>query len=451
MSEWQQTSLGKICTFRAGNVFKPSEQGALDGDIPFIKVSDMNLPQNHTRIQSSNNWVSASQAVRLKLKPFSTGTVVFAKIGEALKQNRVRLLIRDTAIDNNMMGAIPNTTVVDPNYFFYLLNTVDFAATATGTALPYLTVATLSGIHVQIPEVVTQRAIAAVLDQVDDLIESNRRRVELLEQMARAIYREWFVHFRYPGHEEVPLVDSALGPIPQGWDVMPVSKAISINPRIKLDKTIDHPFISMGDLDERGMSCRPSETRRGGSGSKFEQGDTLFARITPCLQNGKTGFVQSLSIGEVGIGSTEFLVFRGAEVGKAFTYCLARENDFRQHAIASMSGASGRQRVRNECFDSYEIAVPPRAESDSFETTTAPLFTQVRTLHDENEQLASLRDMLLPKLVTGQIDVSELDLEKSVGNAVSGASGSRDAVAARGGSPSKPETVFPTGFQGGEA
>jgi type I restriction enzyme S subunit len=259
-----------------------------------------------------------------------------------------------------------------------------------------------------------QAASAELLGAIDDLIENNRRRVAVLEEMARAIYREWFVRFRYPGHDSVPLVDSALGSIPEGWEVMAASAALSVNPKIKIDRAIERPFLAMGDLDERGMACYPSELRAGSSGAKFQNGDTLFARITPSLENGKTGFVQCLAEGEVGVGSTEFIVLRGARVGSAFTYCLARTEEFRGNAIASMVGASGRQRVRNECFDTYLAAIPPAALATQFEDVALPLFAQVDTLNRESARLAALRDLLLPKLVTGQIDVSGLDLDALV-------------------------------------
>ena len=149
-------------------------------------------------------------------------------------------------------------------------------------------------------------------------------------------------------------------------------------------------------------------------------GDTLFSRITPCLQNGKTGLVQTLGESEVGRGSTEFIVLRGRLVGSAYTYCLARNKHFRAHAESSMSGASGRQRVQNECFESYLIAVPPREMSEQFEQVTHPLFEQIRVLADEASTLARLRDRLLPKLVTGQMDVSGLDLDAVVAKEVAG-------------------------------
>ncbi|QIP43459.1 hypothetical protein G9444_6216 [Rhodococcus erythropolis] len=306
----------------------------------------------------------------------------------------------------------------DPRYVAALLRSMDLAQYDGAAAVPGLNRNQLHTVRVRVPAVPVQRALADVVQAFDDLIENNRRRVEVLEEMARAIYREWFVKFRYPGHSDVSMVDSALGQFPKGWVLAHASKIITVNPRIKLDRTVEHPFIAMGDLDVKSMGCRPSQVRSGGSGTKFEQGDTLFARITPCLENGKTGLVQTLEEGEVGLGSTEFIVLRGQDVGPAFTYCLAREDSFRKHAIASMSGASGRQRVRTECFDSYLLAVPPRNLADKFETMMEPLFSQAAVLMDGVGSLQALRDVLLPKLVTGQIDVSSLDLDALLGKKV---------------------------------
>jgi type I restriction enzyme S subunit len=187
---------------------------------------------------------------------------------------------------------------------------------------------------------------------------------------------------------------------------------VQIHPPIKVAKSVEHPFIGMGDVSETSMVCDPSETRSGGSGARFMNGDTLLARISPSLQNGKTGFVQSLEDGVVGLGSTEFIVLRGRNVGRVFTYCLARQEEFRSNAIASMVGASGRQRVRNDCFDTYVLAVPPPSLVESFEAAAAPMVAHVDLLHRQATSLAAAHDLLLPKLMAGQIDVSSLDLDR---------------------------------------
>lgn len=340
-----------------------------------------------------------------------------APLGEVARVSDPRI-----ALAQRVILLRPDARKVDPSFLFHYLRSPQAQAAlgrrSSGTTVSGIRQPELKAVEVPLLERSLQGAVGVILDAIDDLIENNRRRVEVLEEMARAIYREWFVTFRYPGHEEVPLVNSSLGPIPKDWGIAPASAAITVNPRIKLDKAGGYPFIAMGDLDERTMGCRPRQVRSVRSGAKFEQGDTLFARITPCLENGKTGLVQSLAEDEVGLGSTEFIVLRGRDVGSAFTYCLARDSDFRKNAIASMSGASGRQRVRNECFDSYLLPVPPRGLADAFERSVEPLFSHVAVLTDETDQLQQLRDLLLPKLVSGQIDVSSLDLDAIVGEQV---------------------------------
>ncbi|MGB2971140.1 MAG: restriction endonuclease subunit S [Candidatus Competibacter sp.] len=212
----------------------------------------------------------------------------------------------------------------------------------------------------KIPSLPTQKRIADILSAYDDLIENNQRRIKILENMARALYREWFVHFRFPGHENVPRVDSPLGEIPKGWEVKSVSECVYANPRVIVSRDAEKPFVPMHCLANDSMLITNIESRNSNSGSKFQNGDTLFARITPCLENGKTAFVQFLPTAEaIACGSTEFIVLRSRTVTPEFVYCLARSDEFRSVAIKSMSGASGRQRVQEKCFNDFQISQPP--------------------------------------------------------------------------------------------
>jgi len=145
--------------------------------------------------------------------------------------------------------------------------------------------------------------------------------------------------------------------------------------------------------------------RDGRSGSKFRNGDTLFARITPCLENGKTAFVNFMAENEVGRGSTEFIVLRSRSLTPEFVYCLARTYDFREHAIKSMIGASGRQRVQESCFEKFLILVPSRSLLKLFGESAEPVFEQIKILHAQNQKLRAARDLLLPRLMNGEIAV----------------------------------------------
>jgi type I restriction enzyme S subunit len=286
----------------------------------------------------------------------------------------------------------------------------------TGAAQPKLNQANLCRIKLALPSIETQSAIAEKLSNYDDLIENNNRRIVILEDMAQSLYREWFVHFRYPGHKDnldtegnPKLVDSPLGQIPEGWEVKTAAEAIMINPRTKLAKDGEKPFVGMSGLSESSMVINDIIEKSGNSGAKFINGDTLFARITPCLQNGKTGYVQFLNEEQpVGFGSTEFIVLRKSEeLSSEYIYLLSRSNNFREHAIKSMTGATGRQRVHPESFASYYLAVPPKDLMTEFTKLAKPMFKSIYNLSLRNENLKQQRDMLLPKLISGQIELKE--------------------------------------------
>ena len=138
---------------------------------------------------------------------------------------------------------------------------------------------------------------------------------------------------------------------------------------------------------------------------KFKKNDVLLARITPCLENGKTGYAYFLAEDEVACGSTEFIVLRGKRVPSEFVYCLARSYPFRENAIKSMTGSSGRQRVQNSCFDKYAVPLPPNSILDEFVEVVQNNFDQIRNLMAQNARLAKARDLLLPKLMSGELTV----------------------------------------------
>lgn len=321
-SEWTDLQLGDLCAFKAGSAFPQAQQGLSEGDFPFIKVSDMNLVGNEVRIIAANNWVMLETATELKAKPLPEGTPIFAKIGEALKANRVRRLSRPTIVDNNMMGALPNETVVDEAFLFYLLQHLGLSRWATGTSVPYLTVSVLSQVPVHIPAIPIQQRIAAILSAYDDLIQNNTRRIAILEEMAQRLYEEWFVNFRFPGCEEVEFVSAETGMTPIDWPIVPLDEIVLVNPRTTVPREGFKPFVPMASLSEANMTIGPIEKREGNSGTKFQNGDTLVARITPCLENGKTGFVNFLDKEQpVAFGSTEFIVLRPLILGEHAIYC----------------------------------------------------------------------------------------------------------------------------------
>src|SRR5699024_7947353 len=130
------------------------------------------------------------------------------------------------------------------------------------------------------------------------------------------------------------------------------------------------------------------EEREKSTSVRFRNGDTLFARITPCLENGKIGYVQLLAVDEVACGSTEFIVLRGRRVSSYFVYLTARHHGFRENAIHSIIGSSGRQRVQPSCFDRYLVPFAPQVLSMLFDDAVSEMFTQIANLEQQNQKLA---------------------------------------------------------------
>jgi hypothetical protein len=192
---------------------------------------------------------------------------------------------------------------------------------------------------------------------------------------------------------------------------MPLPKAMEINPSRPLRKGSMAPYLDMANMPTRSARAQEVFDREFGSGMRFANGDTLVARITPCLENGKTCFVDFLDSGQIGWGSTEYIVLHPKPpLPPEYAYFLARTEDFRAFAISNMTGSSGRQRVPASCFDHYKIAVPPAALADKFGQFAHNLLSKMKAHDDESRTLSALRSAVLPKLLSGELRVRQTHL-----------------------------------------
>jgi type I restriction enzyme S subunit len=264
---------------------------------------------------------------------------------------------------------------------------------------------------------------------------------ETLEAMARALFKSWFVDFlpvrakmaartqtgdpppapqseaaRQAGGLPKHLADlfpdsfedSELGAIPKGWTVAPLPDIIDVNPTRALRKGEIAPYLDMANMPTRGHSPDVVIERPFGSGMRYVNGDTLVARITPCLENGKTAYVDFIKDGQVGWGSTEYIVLRPKPpLPTEFAYCLARSEEFRDFAIQSMTGSSGRQRVPTESLSHLLVVSPSKDVAELFGRLIKPLFARASDAAEESRALAALRDTLLPKLISGELRVKD--------------------------------------------
>jgi len=317
---------------------------------------------------------------------------------------------------------------MDLRWAYYCLLTYNINGMDSGSAIPSTSRDAFYHLPVGVPPRQEQQAIANILGVLDDKIGLNQRINETLEAMARAIFKSWFVDFdpvrakaegrephvpeRVADHFPDALEDSDLGPIPLGWKVRALPEFIEINPPRQLGRGVIAAYLDMAHMPTQGHGPKSWVGRAVGAGVKFRNGDTLVAKITPCLENGKTAYVDFLKDSDVGWGSTEYIVLRPRDpIPAVFAYLLARSDGFRTFAIQRMTGSSGRQRVPIDSLKEYRLAIPTydSAVFPAFGQALNPLFDRMRSAMSQSCTLSQLRDRLLPKLISGVIRAEDAE------------------------------------------
>lgn len=300
-----------------------------------------------------------------------------------------------------------DTSKANPKFVFYQLQKPDTVGWvekhAVGATMLNLNTSILSRVPIEIPGLNTQNRIVAILSAYDNLVENNQKQIKLLEEAAPRLYKEWFVDLRFPGYETTPVVDG----LPEGWELCHLEDVIEFNPKVPLSKERLKQSVPMSALSTSSMTLDTEEFAAtfSNSGSKFQNGDTLLARITPCLENGKTAFVAGVESDEGAVGSTEFIVMRSKGINPYMVYLLARNDSFRQSAINSMTGSDGRQRAQADKLKALPYLKPTDQIMMLFARYVELMFIQIQKKNEQNVRLRQARDRLLPKLMSGEVEV----------------------------------------------
>lgn len=306
----------------------------------------------------------------------------------------------------------------DPRYIAYLLRTLDFGSRSGAAAVPGVNRNDLHRLPISLPDVKEQCRIASILSAYDDLIENNTRRIAILEEMARRIYEEWFVRFRFPGHEQVKIVESELGLIPDGWLQTAVGDCVTIH-RGKSYKSAELtdegglPFVNLKCIERDGGFRKSGLKRFTGTykeSQKVATGDLVIA-VTDMTQErrivARCGRVPRLGA-DFGVISMD-LVKIDADKGvpRNFMYGTFRWSGFADEVKQHANGANVLH-LAPERIAGFRFPLPPPAISDHFAELTFPMLQQCDVLLDKNEALRVIRDLLVPKLISGELDVSTL-------------------------------------------
>lgn len=338
--------------------------------------------------------VSDEDKARLSKYVLKEGDIVFSRVGSVDRCSYVDAAHDGWMFSGRCLRVRPNTEV-DPlylYYFFCLEDTKQFVRNiAVGATMPSINTKLLGEVEVAYPSQTEQQKIVALLSALDDKIEINQKINDNLQQQAFAFFDRLMI--------EADNGDCT------------ISDYANINPKRVLAKNQIARSIDMSQLSTSGAFPSGWEMKPFNGGMRFTNGDTLLARITPCLENGKTAFIDFLDEGEVAFGSTEYIVLASKnDVPPEMLYCLARYPAFVDYAVKNMNGSSGRQRVSAETIGQFRL---PKFDEQSllkFGEAVIPIFLKMRYNSLENIRLAELRNALLPKLMSGEIDVSGIQL-----------------------------------------
>ncbi len=319
-------------------------------------------------------------------------------------------------ISNKQLKLRPDISRTDPHFLYYYFASRQMVQhirnRAIGSAVPGINLGILKSLPVALPPLRIQHKIASILSAYDDLIENNNRRIMILEEMAQRIYREWFVDFRYPGHEGVPLMPSELGPIPERWEAVRLSD-VATQSRTTVDPTrfpnerFEHFSIPSFDLDRRprveeGSTIRSNKFLVGQHAVLYSKLNPRIPRVWMANPNGENR----------SIASTELLVFTtGSGWSLPLLYCLLTSEAFADR-ITGMSGGTSTSHQRVRPADVLQVVVvnPSAQLRKQFDEAVGHMLRLSDSLRRASWLLRAVRDLLLPRLISGEVDVSDLDI-----------------------------------------
>ena len=398
--DWQTMTvadLGRVVTGKTPPTAKPHLYGE---GYPFITPTDIGSYRYCEPARQLSEEGRESQC-NLFLPVNSVCITCIASVG------KICMTDRPSFTNQQINSVIVDDTRHDPFFAYYLLQTrvEHLKSIAGGTATPIINKTAFSEIEVSVPPLPVQRRIAGILSAYDELIENCQRRIRILESMARALYREWFVHFRFPSREKHPRVSSLMGDIPQGWEVEKLANVADVN-RAQINARtapeelhyIDISSVSPGQIDSMttyAFADAPGRARR-----IVQHGDVLWS----CVRPNRRSYAQVIHTKPDTIASTGFAVLTATKVPFTFLYFATTTDDFVAFLTNNATGAAY-PAVSGATFEKADLLIPPAPLLKKFGEATIPMAEQIHSLQRQIQNLRRTRDLLLPRLLSGQIEI----------------------------------------------
>lgn len=423
MNRWRETTLGDICDEVNGII----QTGPFGSQLHQSDYSDVGVPVVMPKdiIEGRINpdtvaRISAEHVERLPRHKLVNGDIVYGRRGDIGRQAIIRSEQAGWMCGTGCLRLSLGDSVLNPLFLHYYLRQEDVVGwitnQAVGATMPNLNTAILRSVPVKFPPLPIQRRIAGILSAYDELIENSQRRIKILEAMARALYREWFVHFRFPGHDTVPRVPSPLGEIPQGWEVKrldQICRSIQDGDWIETKdqggedyRLLQISNVGVGEFVETGnFRYITQETFDRLRCNEIVPDDLLVARMPTPIGRGWLATKmpwKMITAVDVAIIRSEPAVIHPLFLVQAWN------EDSNLRRIAAQASGTTRLRITRRELAAMEFVIPPVSIQQKFSDIVRPQSEMIEALRQQIQNLRRTRDLLLPRLLCGQIDVEAL-------------------------------------------
>ena len=414
---WRLVCLGDVANVQGGVGFPLDRQGRQSGDYPFIKVSDMNLDGNESYIRNANNYVDQRDAAELGASIFSPGTIVFPKVGAAIATNKKRALTIPTIIDNNMVGiTVSNEQRCNARFLHNWFESIDIAQFANVSTVPSITTTRLKREFILLPPLPEQRAIAAVLDTIDDSIERTEAVIEATEQLRDSLLHELLTRGVPGWHtawKEVP----GLGTMPADWDVVSLGGVAEVKGGKRLpkgssyaDRNTGLPYIRVVDFHDRTVDTDAIQYLSPEI-HKVISNYTISSKDVYISIAGTIGLVGTVPTRFDGANLTEnaakIAIHDCEQLSQTFLVAFL-DSSAGQSQIAIRVTMLGQPKLALERIKTIELPLPPLPEQQAIAATLDGVDATLEKMYRERDGLGLLKESTADALLTGRVRVGKL-------------------------------------------
>jgi type I restriction enzyme S subunit len=396
---WEIVKLGEVCKVLPGFAFKSSLMGA--SGIPVLKIKNIN---DNLGVDTQDCQCIDEAYVPEKLAKFfvKKGDILLAMTGAtAGKFGRISTEGR-YLLNQRVAKIIP--VKADANYIWSCLSDSAYRNLlynmGQGAAQPNVSGGQIEALEIPLPPLFVQQKIAGILSAYDDLIDNNRKRIALLEKAARLLYEEWFVRLQFPGHEHTPVVDG----VPQGWSIKRLDEVAEVNARSLKNnfqgeiEYIDISAVSPGVIDATTLyefADAPGRARR-----VVRHGDIIWSCVRPNRKSYAVIWEPKPNL----IASTGFAVLSPVGIPTSFLVQAVTTDAFVGYLNNNARGAAY-PAVTAKDFEAAKLLIPSQTLVDAFEANCHSILSQVKALGLQTQKLQTARDLLLPRLMSGELAV----------------------------------------------